>query len=115
VGFYRLAVSSESENIGSNSEAATSSVVRRLMEVIGISGRRTTYTYSERKLKLKKMEQGEQGEQGKNTLLPKYDVWFGDGRIGREEGDDGVGVGLRDRCEERGGVEGGGVKKVRRF
>jgi len=49
------------------------------------------------------------------ALLPEDDVWFWDGRMGSEEGDDGVGVGGGDGGEERGGMEGAGVEKVGRF
>jgi hypothetical protein len=45
-------------------------------------------------------------------LLPEEDVWFGDGRMRREEGDDGVGVGGGDGGEEGGGMEGAGVEEV---
>jgi len=44
-------------------------------------------------------------------LLPEEDVWFWDGRVGREEGDDGVGVGGGDGGEEGGGVEGASVEE----
>ena len=48
-------------------------------------------------------------------VLPEEDVWFGDGRVGREEGDDGVGVGGGNGGEEGGGVEGASVEEVGRF
>ena len=47
--------------------------------------------------------------------LPEEDVRLRDGRMGREEGDDGMGVGSRDGREERGGVEGAGVEEVGGF
>ena len=55
------------------------------------------------------------GKRKARELLPKEDVWFWDGRVGREEGDDGVGVGGRDGGEEGGSVEGAGVKEIRGF
>ena len=45
-------------------------------------------------------------------LLPEEDVWFWDGRVGREEGDDSVGVGGGDGGEEGGGVEGASIEEV---
>ena len=50
-----------------------------------------------------------------SEVLPKEDVRLCDGRMGKEEGDDGMGVGSRDGREERGGVEGAGVEEVGRF
>ena len=38
-------------------------------------------------------------------LLPKDDVWFWNGRMGREEGDYGVGVGGGDGREKGRGVK----------
>jgi len=55
------------------------------------------------------------GKPKARDLLPEEDVWFWDGRMGREEGDDGVGVGGGDGGEEGGGVEGAGVEEVGGF
>ena len=48
-------------------------------------------------------------------ISPKDDVWFRNGRMGREEGDYGVGVGGRDGGEEGGGVKGASVEEVGGF
>jgi hypothetical protein len=55
------------------------------------------------------------GKTKARKLLPEYDVWFWEGRVGREERNDGVGVGGRDGGEERGGVEGAGVEEIGGF
>ena len=47
--------------------------------------------------------------------LPKDNVWFWYGRMGREERDDGVGVGGGDCGEESRGVKGAGIEEVWRF
>ena len=44
--------------------------------------------------------------------LPEYNVWFRNGRMGREEGDNGVGIGGGDCGEESGGVERAGIEEV---
>lgn len=48
-------------------------------------------------------------------VLPEEDVWFWDGRVGGEEGDDSVSVSGGDGREEGGGVEGASVEEVGRF
>jgi hypothetical protein len=55
-----------------------------------------------------------QREAKARELVPEEDVCLWDGRMGREEGDDGVGVGLDggDSWEEGGGMEGAGVEEV---
>ncbi len=40
------------------------------------------------------------GKAKDRELLPEEDVWFWDRRMGREKGDDGVGVGGGDGGEE---------------
>ena len=55
------------------------------------------------------------GKTNARELLPEEDVWFWDRRIGREEGDNSMGVGGRDGREEGGGVEGAGVEEVGGF
>lgn len=55
------------------------------------------------------------GETEAREILPEEDVWFWDGRVGREEGDDGVGVGGGNGGEEGRGVEGAGVEEVGGF
>ena len=55
------------------------------------------------------------GKTKARKLLPEEDIWFWDERVGRDEGDDGVGVGGGDGGEEGGGVEGAGVEKVGGF
>ena len=44
--------------------------------------------------------------------LPKDNVWFWNGSMGREEGDNGVGVGGRNGGEEGGCVKRAGVEEV---
>ena len=48
-------------------------------------------------------------------LLPEDDIWFGDGRMGREEGDDCTGVSGSNGEEEGRGVEGASIEEVGRF
>lgn len=48
-------------------------------------------------------------------LLPEENVWFRDGWIGSEEGDDCVGVSGRNGGEEGSRVERAGVEEIRRF
>ena len=55
------------------------------------------------------------GKINARELLPEEDVWFWNRRIGREEGDNSMGVGGRDGGEEVGGVEGAGVEEVGGF
>lgn len=63
------------------------------------------------------MEFEECGTRERDALVcgTEDDVGLGDGRVGGQEGDDGVGVGGCDGGEEGGGVEGAGVKEVRGF
>ena len=48
-------------------------------------------------------------------ILPKEDVWFWDGRVGRAEGDYGVGIGGGDSGEEGGSMKGAGIEEVGGF
>lgn len=56
-----------------------------------------------------------EGETNTRELLPEDDVWFGDRRMGREEGDDSMGVGGRNGGEEGRGVEGASIEEVGGF
>jgi hypothetical protein len=56
-----------------------------------------------------------EGKTNARELLPEDDVWFGDRRMGREEGDDGMGVGGSNGGEEGGGVEGASIEEVGGF
>lgn len=48
-------------------------------------------------------------------LLPEKNVRLWDGRMRRQEGDDGMRIGCRDGGEERSSMEGSSVEKVGRF
>lgn len=48
-------------------------------------------------------------------LLPEKNVRLWDGRMRRQEGDDGMRVGCRNGGEERSSMEGSSVEKVGRF
>jgi hypothetical protein len=56
-----------------------------------------------------------EGKTNARELLPENDVWFGDRRIGREERDNGMGVGGSNGGEEGGGVEGASIEEVGGF
>ena len=54
------------------------------------------------------------GDEILEKFLPEENIWLRDQWIGRKEGDDRVCVSVRDRGEERGGVEGPSVEEVGR-
>ena len=56
-----------------------------------------------------------EGKTNAREVLPEDNVWFGDRRVGREEGDNGMGVGGRNSGEEGGGVEGARIEEVGGF
>jgi hypothetical protein len=53
-----------------------------------------------------------EGKTNARELLPEDNVWFGDRRMGREERDNGMGVGGSNGGEERGTVEGASIEEV---
>jgi hypothetical protein len=55
------------------------------------------------------------GKADARELLPEEDVWFGDRRMRREEGDDGMRVGGSNGGEEGGGVERASIEEVGGF
>ena len=55
------------------------------------------------------------GKTHARELLPEEDVWFWDRRIGREEGDDSMGVGNGEGGEEGPRVERAGIEEVGGF
>jgi hypothetical protein len=56
-----------------------------------------------------------EGKTNARELLPEDDVWFGNGRMGREEIYNGMGVGGSNGGEEGRGVEGASIEEVGGF
>jgi hypothetical protein len=52
-----------------------------------------------------------EGKTNARELLPENDVWFGDRRIGREERDNGMGVGGSNGGEARRGEDGPSIEE----
>ena len=55
------------------------------------------------------------GKTAAREYVPEDDIWLRNGRIGREEGNDSMGIGGSNGGEEGGGVEGASIEKVGGF
>jgi len=55
------------------------------------------------------------GKTAAREYVPEDDIWLRNGRIGREEGNDSMGIGGSNGGEEGGGVEGASIEEVGGF